>query len=304
MNTKSRFSRAIYVPVIFSLLFAACSKDNSLTNDSTAASSAIAVAASRTSATTSSATSTDSVYVVTSCGRGSKRDTIAASALPGTVGTYLDANYSGYVFHKAFAVKNSSGVVTNYIVIIYYNDKPVAVQFDAAGGFVKVLEQREKGDLDGRGWHEGGRFCERNGLQRDTVALSALPASILTYMSANYPQDTLQKAFISRHDSGYVVISKNNGLFATIFTSSGTFVRRVTLPAPSGSCTGIAQSALPANVLSYLSATYPNYVFDKAFSITRNGALQGYVVIINSNNTKYAVRFDASGNFVSVRTIW
>jgi hypothetical protein len=238
------------------------------------------------------------------CDPGSTRTQITAADLPSTITSYLTTNYSGYTFNKAFVIKNSAGVTTNYVAVIFYHDKPVGILFDSNGNFVKVLEQRERGDLNGPGWHEGGRFCDRNGHQRDTVALSALPSGILSYMSANYPQDTLLKAFKNNHDSSYVLLSKNNGLFATVFDINGNFLRRINLPAPEGNCVSIEQSALPANVLSYLNTTYPNYAFERAFAAYRSNVLQGYIVVINANNTRYAVKFDASGNFVAVRTIW
>jgi hypothetical protein len=301
MITRVKSVRALYLLAITTIGFMACNKEISSSIE-TSTSAVIAVAASETAATTG--TSADSVYVIQFCTRGSQRVSIAEGNLPAAVTTYLITNYTSYTFNKAFAINNSSGTTTAYVAIIYYNDKPVAVLFDSSGNFIKVLEQREKGDLDDHGWHEGGRFCDRDGLQKDTVAISALPSSILNYISVNYPQDTLVKAFKNNYDSSYVVISKNNGLFATIFDSNENFIKRVTLPAPAGSCVNIAQSALPANVLSYLDTTYPNYVFDKAFAAYKDSVLQGYVVILNANNTKYAVRFDVSGNFVLAKTIW
>jgi hypothetical protein len=301
MITRVKSVRALYLLAITTIGFIACNKEISSSIE-TSTSAVIAVAASETAATTG--TSADSVYVIQFCARGSQRVSIAEGNLPAAVTTYLTTNYTSYTFNKAFAINNSSGTTTAYVAIIYYNDKPVAVLFDSSGNFIKVLEQREKGDLDGHGWHEGGRFCDRDGLQKDTVAISALPSSILNYISVNYPQDTLVKAFKNNYDGSYVVISKDNGLFATIFDSNENFIKRVTLPAPAGSCLNIAQSALPANVLSYLDTTYPNYVFDKAFATYKDSVRQGYVVILNANNTKYAVRFDASGNFVLAKTIW
>ncbi len=100
-----------------------------------------------------------------------------------------------------------------------------------------------------------------------------------------------------------MVISRNNGLYATIFSSTGTFINRVPLPSRQGNITPLDAGSLPASITSYLSTTYPGYVFDKAFSFTRNGVLQGYAVVIDSNNTKYCLLFDASGNFVSVKVI-
>jgi len=124
-------------------------------------------------------------------------------------------------------------------------------------------------------------------------------------MSSNYSTDTLVKAFENRDDSGVVLISKNNGLFATVFDVNGNFEKRVALLVPPGRFIGIAESDLPTNALTYLTTSYPDFVFEKAFAVfNSNITLVGYVVVINSNNTKYALRFDSSGNFIAVKTIW
>ena len=301
MNIQRNFDRVFYLPLLLTAVLTSCKKDNSLSSTSTSTTATIAVAASLTEAT--SGTAADSVYIVQPCPRGYKRDSIAQAALPAAVTSYLTANYSGYTFQKGFVITNSAGTTSGYVVVIYYNDKPVGIQFDSSGNFVRTLEQREKGDLEGHGWHHGGRFEDRDGLGKDTIALEALPSIVQSYMAGNYAGDTLVKAFIVK-DSGYLVLSKNNGVFATLFDSTGNFVKRIQLPSKSGNCAGIDKSSLPANMLAYLDATYPNYVFKKAFSITVNGIVQGYVVVIDANNTKYALEFDAAGNFVKARTIW
>lgn len=298
MITRAVSVRGLILPLVIAAGLVSCQKENSLTVDDSTSVTANAVAVSASARGTAG----DSVYVI--CGSG-QRVSISESELPASASAYITANYAGYTFNKAFILKNIDGTTKAYVAIIFYNDKPVAIQFDSNGNFVRVLEQRERGDLGmGGGWHDGGRFRHRDGRCRDTIALNLLPVSILTYMTLNYPTDTLIKAFANVHDSSVVVISKNNGLFATVFSSTGVFVRRVSLPTPPGICQPIEQSALPATITAYLSTTYPNYVFEKAFVAYRSGAIQGYVVIINANNTKYAVRFDASGNFVAVRTIW
>jgi hypothetical protein len=262
-------------------------------------SNTIAVAASSTSTT---AGTTDSVYLIQPCQRHEHRDSIAQSALPSSITSYISSNYSGSGFAKAFALKNSSSMITGYVVVIYYNNNPVGLQFDSNGNFVKVLEQREKADLDGPGWHHGGRFEHRDGMHKDTIALSALPSAITIYFASNYPSDTLVKACLSR-DSSIVVLSKNNGVYATVFTSAGSFVKREQLPTEHGAIQSIDLAALPSIAANYLSQTYPNYVFEKAFSFSMNGTVKGYVVVIDANNTKYAVEFDVSGNFIKAKTI-
>lgn len=245
----------------------------------------------------------DSIYVIGACSHNHLLDSIAESTLPSTIVAYLGTTYSGYTFKKAFVEKDYSGNITGFVVIINYNGNPVGIKFDASGNFVQVLEQREGRDMEGRGYHEGGCFSNRDGMHKDTISLSSLPSSIISYLNTNYPQDTLVRAY-RNCDSSYIVFSIDNGSFATIFNSSGVFVKRVELHNEKNRPMVLSESALPAAVQSYLTTTYPNYVFEQAFSFTKNGTLLGYVVVIDANNTKYAVQFDASGNFVGAITLW
>lgn len=269
----------------------------------TSTSSTIAVSTNGGETTTTAGSgTTDSVYVIHNCERGLHRDSVAAADLPAAIQSYLNTNYSGYSFVKAFAVKDTQNAVKGYVVIINLNGKPVGLQFKTDGTLVKVLEQREKGDIDGDGWHRGGRFEKRGLPHKDTISLSALPTVITTYLNANYTADTLVKAF-QKAGGGYLVLSKNGGIYATLFSSTGVFVSRVSLPAP-GEKPVIADATLPAAAQNYLANTYPNYVLDKAFSVTVAGTLKGYIAVIDANNTRYCVAFDVSGNLVAVKTIW
>jgi hypothetical protein len=249
--------------------------------------------------------SNDSIYIIQPCPPGYFRDSVAATALPANITAYLDSNYVGFTFLRGYVIKDSAGNIGGYVAIINYNGKPVAVLFDGTGAFIRVLEQRERGDLYNDGWHRGGRFYDRdpNERGRDTISLSAVPASVLSYMSANYPNDSLMKAYIG-FDSSYIIISVDSGLNATVFNHAGNFEKRVKLYSPGPVSQQVAQTALPANAQTYLATTYPNYVFERGFSFMLNGILQGYIVFIDSNNTKYAVEFDASGKFIGAITIW
>lgn len=306
MKTQLKTINRYFIAAITLIAVAtSCKKEISgtITNDetlvTTSTSSTIAVAA---GASSGSATASDSVYIINPCNKGTHRDSVAAAALPAAIQAYLGNNYTGYTFNKAFAVKDTTGTVKGYVVIINYNGKPVGLEFKADGTFVKVLEQREKPDINNGGWHPGGRFENRNGQHKDTVALSALSATITGYLTANYAGDTLVRAF-KVAGGNYLVITKNNGLFATLFTGAGVFVGRVSLTAANTLVT-VADAALPSKALDYLGTTYPNYVLGKAVSITVSGTLKGYIAVIDANNTKYCVAFDANGNFVAVKTIW
>src|ERR1700730_11227768 len=214
MNIQRKFERPFYFLAVSITAFTSCKKDNSLSSSSSSTSATIAVAASLSASVAT--TSADSIYLLQPCAHGSTRDSIAEASLPAAVTSYLQANYSGYTFSKTFAIVNSSGTTTGYVAVVYYNNKPVGLQFDSSGNFVKTLEQREKGDLDGDGWHHGGRFEDREGSWKDTIALTSLPSAVLSYLNSNYGVDTLVKAFKNK-DTSYLVISRNNGVYATLF---------------------------------------------------------------------------------------
>ena len=302
----------IVLPILafagFVLSITSCKKENSLSgtnstsgNLANAIASLQAVGVGTTSSTSSS--QSDSIYIVNTCDRDEHRDSIAFSSLPASITDYLNSNYSGSTFIKAFTVKDKSGTIKGYIVAIRYNGKPVGLKFDASGNFVKVLEQREGRDLDGNGWHEGGQFDDRDDRGRDTINLNSLPQVIVSYFATNYPSDTLVKAIYGK-DSSYIILSKDNGGFVTVFSAQGTFISRVQLPAPHDArLNPIDKGALPSSILNYLSTTYPGYTFKQAFSATLSGTVKGYVVFINANNTRYAVEFDATGAFVKAITI-
>jgi hypothetical protein len=70
-----------------------------------------------------------------------------------------------------------------------------------------------------------------------------------------------------------------------------------------GDLTGRKTGGLPSVAANYLAQTYPNYTFKKAFSFSLGGTLKGYVVFLDANNTKYAVEFDAAGNFLRAKAV-
>lgn len=292
MNTN--LARLCYALMITTTLFACTKQDMSSENDEAA--QAIPVTTSNLSG------SDDDVYAMHATRNGETRESVTHSSVRSEIKTYIETNYEGAVFHKAFAVKSSTGVRA-YIIVIHYNDKPVALLFNGSGEFVKVLELRQKRDLRGHGYHHGGLFEHRDGQQRDTIALANLAAMIKTYLTANLSGESFVRAFRCK-DGHIVVITRSEGhVYANIFSASGEFKKRVQLTHRHAHHAAVELSAMPAAAVKYLADTYPNYVFKKAFSVSVNGSVVGYVTIIDANNVVYAVEFDASGSFVRSKTI-
>jgi F0F1-type ATP synthase membrane subunit c/vacuolar-type H+-ATPase subunit K len=305
MKTTRTYSLLIIAAI--ASIFTACQKSGVNPTDantnSTASTGIIAVTTTTALAGSTSATTKDTVFLVNCFGPRDKKDSVAFSALPAAIGTYLTANYSGYTVAKSIQVTDAAKAVVNYIVVINYNGSPVGLKFTPAGVFVSVLEQRTGDDIKGgRGFHPGGPFGNRNGQHPDTVALSAVPTVVSSFFSTSYPTDTLLHAAIAP-DGTYILISKNKTLFATAITTAPKLVKRIQIDAQPAKHTAVLQAALPAAIGTYLTATYPGYVFDKAFSANNKSGVLEYTVFITSNNTKFALRFDAVGVFVKALPI-
>jgi hypothetical protein len=278
-------------------MLASCKKETVTTTGATKTVSSTTLATSGSIALASVTGSTDSVYLVNCYPGDEHKDTVAFSALPSGISTYLDSNYSGYKLKHVFGILDTTKTVKAYIVVIKYNGSFVGLKFTATGTFVKVLEQMEGHDRGGKGWHAGGPFGDRDGQGRDTISLSAIPSVVLTYFTTHYPSDTLLHASTTP-DTNYILVSKDKVLYATMISKSGSLLKRISLDAkPGPPPAAIAQSALPAAITTYLTTTYPGYVFNKAFADVDNGTVEVYHVFITANNTNYVVDFDGAGNF-------
>ena len=305
MKRYTQIKGAILVVSMAILSLSACKKENSLSLDDELQFAKLeAITISSTTAIKGSRGTTDSLFAMEACKKGNKKTPVEQSALPAAITSYLSLNYAGNTFLKAYQIANqSTSALESYLVVVQFNDKPVAIKFDANGNFEKVLEIREGRNMKGKGgWHAGGCFDNRDGKQRDTIALSAIPASVKTYMSSTYPSDTIVHAFVNK-DQSIVIVSKNVDFYATAFTSANAFIKRIQLPAGHAKGRSIEASALPSTAVTYLNSTYPNYVFKKAFEMKANNVLKGYLVLIDANLTKYAIHFDANGQFVKAVTI-
>lgn len=290
-------------------IFSSCKKDattssaTKTTSTSTLTASTLATYRAIALASVDSAGTKDSIYMVNCFPPNGKIDSVAFNALPSAIGTYLTANYSGYTFTKAYKI-DSASVVVGYVVVIKYNNLFVGLKFTSTGTFVNVLEQKDGANMGGggKGWHPGGPFSDRGGVQQDTLAISAIPTTVLTYFTTTYPTDTLLHAY-KTPDTTYILISKDSVLYATNISATGSLIKRVKLEPQGGKHVELTAANLLPAITTYLTATYPGYVFDKAYSEIGKSGVIGYHVFITVNSTNYEVGFDATGTFVKAIVI-
>ena len=248
-------------------------------------------------------TQTDSVYVMYTSDGELFRDEIPANELPAIVLQYQTENYQQNDQMNVYAISDIDGNIKSYVSIISYNERPVALEFGFSGTFKKVLEQREWADLENDGWHIGGLFEDRDGNNRDFVNPNNLPDEIKNYMTNNYPDDVIVRAYQTKEEA-IIVISKNNGGFANVFNKNLELQKHMSICEVNCQLEDIEKSTVSSKVLTTLSNTFPNYIFNYADMMNVNGVSMSNLVFINANNTRYAVTFDTNGNLLSNKVVF
>jgi len=248
-------------------------------------------------------TQSDSVYVMYTSDGELFRDEIPAITLPAAVQQYQMENYQQNDQLSAYTISDKDGNLKSYVSIIRFNERPVALEYNFVGTFKKVLEQREWADLDNDGWHIGGLFEDRDGNNRDVVNLNLLPDEIKNYMTNNYPDDIIVRAFQTKEEA-IIVISKNNGGFANVFNKNLELQKHMSICDVNCQLEDIEKSTVSSKVITTLSNTFPNYIFNYGDMMNVNGVSMGNLILINANNTRYLVAFDADGKLLSNKVVF
>jgi len=244
----------------------------------------------------------DSVYVVYNGEQTLLRAEIPVSELPRTAQNYQQENYQNNTPLRAFEIEDADGNTKGFISVIRFNERPVALEYGFDGVFSKVLEQREWVDLDNDGWHAGGIFDYRGG-SINNIDPNTLPDEIKNYMVNNYPDETISKALRTKEEAT-IVFSNNSGAIATVFNSGLSFQQHLEISSSNYQLDEVEKSSISAEALNNIANTFPNAAFEAASRMSENGLTMGNLVLINANNTHYAITLDRFGNVLSNKVIF
>ena len=158
-------------------------------------------------------------------------------SLPATVTSYITTNYGGATIKEA--KKDAAG---NYVVVIGVNSAIKLLLFKADGTFVKEGDGKPK-HMPGDSAHHrspGDTTHHQKPMPGDSthrpkpgpggpglteVAVSALPATITSYINTNYAGATIDKAGQEKKTSDYVIIitTSDKNHVVLLFGADGTF---------------------------------------------------------------------------------
>ncbi len=126
-----------------------------------------------------------------------------------------------------------------------------------------------------------------------SVDIATLPATITTYINANYAGSTIK--FAGKDEKGqYVVgVSLNSVETGLLFDANGAFVQTLAHYGKKAKLTEVAVADLPASVGAYVTANYAGYTIKKA-----GKDADGNIIVGLSDGTNHkALKFDAAGVF-------
>ena len=221
---------------------------------------------------------------------------ISTTLLPTTISNYLSSTYAGGAAKEAI-VYQANKVISGYKVVEKLsNNRLAAVAFDKNNMFLSNSALYAFGKTD------------YFGMKPESISQANLPATIQTYLAANYGAYTFKKAFQQKNIDGTtkgfgVVMTGTDGTsVAVVFDANGNFLKanKIVQKTAKVKPDTLSQSALPAAIPTYLSANYPNYTFLKALSLKNaDSTVKGYLVrIMKSDSSKVGVSFDVNGNFL------
>ncbi|MEL1241450.1 PepSY-like domain-containing protein [Flavobacterium flavipallidum] len=214
-------------------------------------------------------------------------ETTSAATLPTSISSYVAKNYAGASISEVNL--NSDGSYT-----VYVNSGTTSKGITNINAIFKLY------------------FTAKGLLSSSStitpVAISDLQAAIITYITTNYPDATINSAHSESDGSFDVLITTADGVKMKLnFSSTAEFVSARELKANgnhrhhhSDRHNRIALINLISSIKTYISSNYPDSKIVAAFKES-DGSID--VFVVTADDAKLNINFTADGEFVSVSTV-
>ena len=227
-----------------------------------------------------------------------RSDRILFTDVPQAVKDFISANYAGYTAtDRAEKLTLATGSL-EYVVYVHMGPAQKSVRVDANGALICEQSGFHHGCPGGGHGGPGGGGPGPGG-HHGGIPIDSLPASIISYVTANYSGYTIRHA---EYDSLCV-----NGLVFEVAISQVGFAPPVNLYFDMSGvflmqANGIPYPDLPQSVKNYITTNYAGYfVCEIPQKLTlADGTLQ-YVVDLRKGPSRKSVRIDANGVLVCER---
>ncbi|WP_435356654.1 PepSY-like domain-containing protein [Emticicia sp. SJ17W-69] len=215
--------------------------------------------------------------------------------LPDNIKSYISTNYAGATIKNASQQIGKDGKVEGYKVFIKTKEgKDNILVFDATGTLTLLITDDRNGNTPALNPPKI-YFIEKN----------QLPDAINTYLNNKHPGYNCIKAavIVDGETKTYsVVVSKDLTSFEYLFDEKGNVLKSssfgVNAPPNRMEDKPLISTDLPAVIKAYLDKEFKGWTYEKGITISQNGALLGYNILITFDKKQFSLQFDATGTLI------
>ncbi len=194
--------------------------------------------------------------------------------LPPTIQDYLDENYSGVGIYELWLTD------TGEYILLLEND--MVLIFNGGGEFILAFDLADilgDEDFEGEEWEDW-----------DEVNPADLPQSIRDYLATNYPDATIEEAYVDPETGEYIVILDTG--ICVIFDKDGNFLEEIDEDEFGEEWDEVDPADLPQAIKDYVTSNYANETIEEAGVDAETG---DFIVVLESG---IILVFDADSNFI------
>ena len=214
-------------------------------------------------------------------------DEVPLDSVPQSIIDYLQANYPN-VEVEAVCINPETGD----IYVFLEND--MVIVFDSTGTFIEALTEDEFEARFGDEWDDddwGGDDWDDD--EWTEIPLDSLPQAVVDYVTANYPNDTMEGAVVDTETGNiYVLLSSE---IVLEFDADGNFIEAFDEGEMGDEhCVEVNPEDLPQAIKDYISTNYPDNTVEEAWF---NEVDEEFYVELDND---LILVFDKDGNFIEV----
>jgi hypothetical protein len=215
--------------------------------------------------------------------------------LPDNIKSYISTNYVGAIIKNVSQQIGKDGKAEGYKVAIRSKEgKEITLVFDATGTLTLLITDDRIGNMP-----------TLNSPKIYFIEKNQLPDAITAYLNSKHSGFSCIKAavIVDGDTKTYsVVISKDLTSFEYLFDEKGNVLKSgsfgVNAPTNRIEDKPLIVSGLPATVKAYLDKEFKGWAYEKGISISQNGKLLGYNILITFDKKQFSLQFDAAGMLI------
>ncbi len=215
--------------------------------------------------------------------------------LPENIKKYIETNYAGATIKNASQQIGKDGKGVGYKISIKSKEgKEITLIFDVTGTLTLLITD-DRNDNKPALNPPKIYFIE----QKD------LPEAIKTYLNKKHSDYKFIKAavIVDGDTKTYsVVVSKDLTAFEYLFDINGNVLKSgsfgVNAPSNQIQDKPLTVNDLTTVIKAFLDKEFKGWVYEKGISVTQNGTLLGYSILITFDKKQYNLQFDGAGKLI------